>query len=133
MRGGGGRKPGQIHGRETRQELLDELKRQGIKHSPDDIVGIGRNGAGQIIFLEKGNSRAGLQHITERHAGDFANIGVREDKIGRLVFSAVTEGKVVGMQRTRPVYEVVFEGRTYRIAVSVGDNGFIVGANPVGG
>jgi hypothetical protein len=37
------------------------------------------------------------------------------------------------MQRTRPIYEVVVDGRTYRVAVSVGDNGFIVGANPVGG
>jgi hypothetical protein len=68
----------------------------------------------------------------ERHAADFVNVGVPEEKIADLVFSAVTEGKVVGMQRTRPIYEVVFEGRTYRVAVSVGDNGFIVGANPVG-
>jgi hypothetical protein len=117
---------------ESRQNLLDELKRQGIKHNPDDIVEIGRNEAGQIVFLEKGTSRAGLQHITERHAGEFANIGVPEDKIAKLVFSAVTTGTVVGAQRTRPIYEVVFEGKLYKLAVSVGDNGFIVGANPVG-
>ena len=35
-------------------------------------------------------------------------------------------------QRTRPIYEVVFGGREIRVAVTVGDNGFIVGANPVG-
>jgi hypothetical protein len=85
-----------------------------------------------VVFLEKGNSRAGLQHIVERHAGDFANVGVPQDKIGKLVFAAVTTGKVVGAQRTRPIYEVFFEGKLYRLAVSVGDNGFIVGANPVG-
>jgi hypothetical protein len=54
------------------------------------------------------------------------------DKIGKLVWAAVTTGQVVGMQRTRPVYEVLFEGRRYKVAVSIGDNGFIVGANPVG-
>ena len=48
------------------------------------------------------------------------------------MFTAVTEGTVVGTQRTRPIYEVLFEGKAYKVAVSVGDNGFIVGANPVG-
>lgn len=132
LRGGGGnRRPVRPNG-PSRQDLLEELSRQGIKHNPDDIVLIGKDGTGKIIFLENGNSRAGLRHIMERHAADFVNVGVPEEKIADLVFSAVTEGKVVGMQRTRPIYEVVFEGRTYRVAVSVGDNGFIVGANPVG-
>ncbi|MCW2641340.1 MAG: hypothetical protein JWP76_3646 [Dactylosporangium sp.] len=123
---------GRLPGGPSRQELLDELARQGIKHNPDDIVEIGKNEAGKIVFLENGNSRAGLEHIKGRHAQDFANMGVPEDKIAKLVFSAVTTGNVVSMQRTRPVYEVVFEGNVYKIAVSVGDNGFIVGANPVG-
>jgi hypothetical protein len=112
--------------------LLDELTRQGIKHNPDDIVEIGKNEAGEIVFLENGNSRAGLEYIKGRHAQDFANVGVPEDKIAKLVLSAVTTGEVVGVQRTRPIYEVVFEGNVYKIAVSVGDNGYIVGANPVG-
>jgi hypothetical protein len=132
LRHGGEEPPRRLPGGESRQDLLDELQRQGIKHNPDDIVEIGRTEAGQIVFLEKGNSRAGLQHITERHAADFANVGVPEEKIAKLVFTAVTTGRVVGAQRTRPIYEVVFEGRLYKLAVSVGDNGFIVGANPVG-
>jgi hypothetical protein len=124
--------PRRLPGGESRQDLLDELERQGIKHNPDDIVEIGRTEAGQIVLLEKGNSRAGLQHIMERHATEFANIGVPEEKIAKLVFTAVTTGRVVGTQRTRPIYEVVFEGQLYKLAVSVGSNGFIVGANPVG-
>jgi hypothetical protein len=132
LRPGGNKPPRRPPDGHARQDLLDELKRRGVKHNPDDIVEIGKNDAGQIIFLENGNSRAGLQHIKERHASEFANIGIPEDKIGQLVFSAVTTGKVVGAQRTRPVYEVVFEGKLYKVAVSVGDNGFIVGANPVG-
>jgi uncharacterized protein YukE len=110
----------------------DELQQNGVKHNPSDIVHIGRNEAGQVVFLENGNSRAGLQHIVERHEGDFANVGVPKDKIAKLVFAAVTTGRVVGGQRTRPIYEVMFEGKTFKLAVSVGDNGFIVGANPVG-
>jgi hypothetical protein len=44
---------------------------------------------------------------------------------------AVVNGNVVGTQGTRLVYELQFAGKTHRIAVTVADNGFIVGANPV--
>jgi hypothetical protein len=129
---GRGNEPPRVPRKPSRQELLDELTRRAVKHNPADIVEIGTDDAGKIIFLENGNSRAGLLHIKGRHAGDFANLGVPESKIGKLVFTAVTEGSVVGTQRTRPIYEVLFEGKAYKVAVSVGDNGFIVGANPVG-
>jgi hypothetical protein len=52
--------------------------------------------------------------------------------VAEFVFTAVTEGRVVGMQRTRPIYELQWSGATHRLAVDVGDNGFIVGANLVG-
>jgi hypothetical protein len=119
LRGHGDEPPRVPRRGESRQDLLDELARTGVKHNPDDIVEIGRNEAGQVVFLERGNSRAGLQHIVERHAGDFANVGVPEDRIAKLVFTAVTTGKAVGAQRTRPIYEVVFEGKPYKLAVSI--------------
>jgi uncharacterized protein YukE len=118
----------------SRQELLDELERKGIKHNPDDIVEIGKNENGDIIFLENGNSKAGLEHV-KSHAGQFADLGIPEDKIGKFVFTAATTGKVVGYQGRgtgRPIYEFFFEGKAYKVAVTVGNNGFIVGANPVG-
>ncbi|MFJ9905203.1 hypothetical protein ACIRVK_20285 [Streptomyces sp. NPDC101152] len=31
----------------------------------------------------------------------------------------------------RPIYEVAFQGKTQRLAISVGDNGYVIGANPV--
>ncbi|WP_320064389.1 WXG100 family type VII secretion target [Micromonospora sp. RTGN7] len=119
-------------GRNEKQELLTELSQQGVKHNPEAIVAIGRDPNGRIVFLEIGNTRAGLAHITSRHANDFTAIGVPEESIAKLVFAAVTEGEIVGMQRTRPIHEVLVEGRVYKVAVSVGNNGFIVGANPVG-
>jgi len=44
---------------------------------------------------------------------------------------AATQGTQVGIQGTRPIYEVVFKGIKKRVAVTVGNNGFVVGANPV--
>src|SRR5580704_14777041 len=51
-------------------------------------------------------------------------------QIPDAVMAAVTRGKQVGMQGIRPIFEVEFGGKTQRIAVTVGNNGFIVGANP---
>ncbi len=48
--------------------------------------------------------------------------------------TAVTEGKIVGYQGRgtgRPIYEIEYNGKLQRVAVTVGDNGYIVGANPV--
>ena len=85
------------------------------------------------MFLETGNSQAGRQHIVERHATEFAQRGIPETQIPDAVMKAVTEGKPVGFQGAgtgRPIFEVEFNGRVQRIAVTVSDNGYIVGANP---
>ena len=112
------------------RRLLNELSSQGIKYTPENIVGIGKNPDGLIFFLEKGNSRAGLQHIVEGHGADFAQRGITESQISEAVMAALTRGNVVGHQGRRPIYEVEFNGQIHRIAVTTGDNGFVVGANP---
>ncbi|MCR5587501.1 MAG: hypothetical protein K6F77_08210 [Lachnospiraceae bacterium] len=46
---------------------------------------------------------------------------------------AVKSGTIVGYQgrgKGRPIYEFIYEGKTRRIAISIGSNGYIVGANP---
>ncbi|MEV6849320.1 hypothetical protein [Actinoplanes sp. NPDC051411] len=133
-RKGGGKDPVREPAGPARDELLKELAANGVKHDPDKVILIGKNGEGKIIFLESGNAKAGLQHVMD-HADQFADIGVPSDKVGQFAFDAATTGKVVGYQGKgtgRPIYEFVFEGRPYRVAVTVGNNGFIVGANPVG-
>ena len=40
------------------------------------------------------------------------------------------EGYVVDMQGTRPIYEVIYNGTIKRVAITVSENGFVVGANP---
>lgn len=50
-----------------KNELIQELASQGIKHTPEDIVVIGRNPEGKILWLEKGNAKVGLEHIVQRY------------------------------------------------------------------
>ncbi|RCJ41168.1 hypothetical protein A6770_08770 [Nostoc minutum NIES-26] len=92
---------------------------------------------GKIVFLEEGKAGrkgSGLAHILQKHKEDFAKRGISENEIPDAVMAAVTRGIILGYQRTieprRPIYEVIFNGQTQYIAVTVGDNGYIVGANP---
>ena len=61
---------------------------------------------------------------------DFATKGITSDKISDFIIYAIENGRVVGIQGTRSVYEVIYEGKLQRVAISIGSNGFIVGANP---
>ncbi|MEG4958852.1 MULTISPECIES: hypothetical protein [unclassified Microcoleus] len=116
-----------------REELIAQLQATGVKHNPDDILGIARLSDGKIVFLEIGNDRSGWQHIRKDHANDFANRGIPEDMIIDAIMSAVTSGIIIGNQgtkRKRDVYESEFNGAVQYISISVGENGYIVGANP---
>ena len=77
----------------------------------------------------KTNNNAGLEHIM-RHADEFVMKGISTDKISDFIIYAIKNGKIVGIQRARPIYEVIYEGKLQRIAITISDNGFIVGANP---
>ncbi|WP_197709733.1 hypothetical protein [Pseudomonas syringae] len=115
--------------------LLDELTANGVKFTPENVIATTRSSSGKVVFLETGNSKAGLQHIIEEHGSQFAQMGVSEAQIPGVVMRAVSEGKLVGYQGSgvgRPIYEFNINGQTQRIAVTVGDNGFVVGANPRG-
>ncbi len=114
---------------------LGELASNGVKFTRENIVATGRNIHGQVVFLETGNAKAGLQHILDTHGDDFLRIGIPKDKVQDAVMKAVTNGKIVGYQGKgfgRPIYEVSIGGEMRKIAVTTGGNGFIVGANPVG-
>lgn len=114
--------------------LIDEVIANGDKISPDKVVLITRDPTGKIVWLEDGNSSAGLQHIIERHGHEFNGKGISNSDIPDYVLEAIYQGHIVGTQGKRnpprTVYEFVYNGQTQRIAIQVGSNGFIVGANP---
>src|SRR5882724_1991482 len=75
-------------GSSTREALLEELAKQGVKHSPEHVVAIARDAGGRVVFLEEGNARAGLVHIVAQHAADFARRGISEAQIPDAVMQA---------------------------------------------
>ena len=47
--------------------------------------------------------------------------------------NALENGKIVGYQGRgtgRHIYEFTYNGEIHKVAITVGNNGFIVGANP---
>ncbi|BAZ80689.1 hypothetical protein PN497_19580 [Sphaerospermopsis kisseleviana CS-549] len=118
---------------DEKSALLAELAQLGIKHNSEKIVRIAKKADGKIVFLEEGNTQAGLQHILEEHSSQFADQGIGSDQIPDAIITAITEGKIIGYQgrkNTRIIYEVNFNSKTHYIAVTVSNNGYIVGANP---
>lgn len=115
--------------------LIAELVANGLKLTPQNVVAATQNSAGKVVFLESGNAKAGLLHLVNEHGSEFAPIGASEAQIPDVVMKAVCEGKVVCYlcaSNGRPFCELNINGQPQRISVCVGDNGFVVGANPRG-
>jgi hypothetical protein len=112
---------------------LAELRVNEIKLTEASLLATGKTPSGQVVFLETGNSKAGLRHIIDKHRADFAKAGIPESNIANVVMEAVTRSRPVGFQGIgtgRPIYEIDLNSQTLHIAVTVSNNGFIVGANP---
>ena len=116
--------------------LIAKVIARGYKITPSEVVGIARDPTGRIIWLEKGHLGAnpsGLAHILEAHESDFNRIGIMSADIPDFILTAAVKGEVIGYQgkgTSRPIYKVNYNGSEYIVAITVGTNGYIVGANP---
>jgi filamentous hemagglutinin len=116
--------------------LIMQVEQAGEKISREDVVGITKDSAGKIVWLEKGHLGAhasGLAHVIEEHGSQFNGKGIRNAEIPQYLLTAVKYGEIVGYQgrgNGRPIYEFKYEGKTHRVAITIGSNGYIVGANP---
>lgn len=104
---------------------MDELAKSNLKYSEPDVVAITKTSEGKLVWLEKGNSYAGLDHVM-KHADEFVSKGISMEQIPEFLIKAASEGKVIGMQRTRPIYQITYNGKMYKVAIDMGSNGFIV-------
>lgn len=112
---------------------MDELANSGVKYNPEDIVAITKTADGKLVWLENGTDAAGLNHIIAEHADDFLNKGITQEQIPDYVMNALKNGEIVGYQGRgtgRPIYEFTYNGEIHKVAITVGNNGFVVGANP---
>lgn len=115
----------------TKDKLLSELP-AGTKVTSENLIDIRKLPNGRIVWLEAGHSKAGFQHIVGEHGKEFVQRGIKESQIPEVVLTALQQDKIVGYQGRgtgRPIYEFDYEGKVHRLAITVGSNGYIVGAN----
>lgn len=126
----------------TTEELIADLEKSGVKFAKENIVFITKDGTGQTVWLEKGNSSAGLKHIldgngvTKGHAADFQRaFGISKSEISGYIEKVVTNGIVVD-NKLKPIGNRMGYERTYyyngeyHVVTGIGTNGFIVSAYP---
>lgn len=118
-------------------KLVRELEAQGAKFNELDMLFAARDPTGQIVWLEKGNSGAGLEHIERRHAKDFeSKFGIAKKDIPAFIRKVVRSGTMVSDVTTirggRKAVQRIYEHQGERfLLVAQGSNGFIVTAYPV--
>ena len=110
------------------QNLMDELANSGVKYNPDDVIAVTKMPDGKLVWLEKGNANAGLEHILARHAEDFAAKGVND--IPSFLYDILSTNPItIGTNEKGLFADYIFNGNKYRIAY--GTNGYIVSFFPV--
>ncbi|MCA5014415.1 MULTISPECIES: pre-toxin TG domain-containing protein [unclassified Enterococcus] len=109
-------------------DLLDELSKSGVKYNPDDVVMVTKNIEKDLLWLEYGNSKAGLNHVEIRHAADFSKRGIKN--IPEFIYDMLKNKPVSIVESSRGMNATyLVNGKKYLIAY--GKNGFIVSVYPI--
>lgn len=125
------------------QALIGELEKSGVKFTKEDVIFVTKDATGQTVWLEKGNSSAGLEHIinggakSSGHAEHFEKaFGITKEQIPSFLNKIISNGRVVSNQlksiNGREGFERIYyyNGKHYVLA-GIGTNGFIVTAYPI--
>ena len=113
------------------EDLFQEMLDRGIKFTKENVIALEKMRDGRIIFLEDAPGK-GLDHIWEEHGAEFGKKAINREDMPLLLMKAIQEENIIGYQGKgygRPIYSVEFQGEIVQVAISVGSNGFIVGAN----
>jgi hypothetical protein len=120
--------------KDQKKLLIAELKKAAIKHTPENIIIITQDPSEKIVFLETGKAGdkgSGLLHILENHREDFLQRGITEEQIPDLIVTAISEGKIIGIQgKSRIIYQVEINGIIQYVSLEISHNGYLVSANP---
>ena len=56
-----------------KDEMIRPLIEAGVKFTKDDVIFVTKDKSNQLIWLEKGNDNAGLNHILKKHGDEFTS------------------------------------------------------------
>lgn len=126
----------------TKKHMIDQLTKAGVKFYPDDVLFVAKDKTGHLVWLEKGNKDAGLEHILHGngrnigHAADFKKaLGLDSSQIPEYLQKVITYGSVIS-DTLKPIgnrmgFERIYDYESnYYIVTGIGTNGFIISAYP---
>lgn len=114
------------------EHLLNELRQSGVKFTEKEVIMITKAKKNELVWLEKGNKRKGLEHILLRHEKDLERkFGLKKEEIPGFVKDVFTNGTEVSSKLKNGGYqkEYLYKGK-HIIISGVGTNGFIVSIYP---
>jgi hypothetical protein len=117
-------------------------KAAGIKFTEADLKFISKNKDNFILFLEKGNPNAGLQHIIQRHWNDkeLMKYFSSQDEMVEKLFNTIKNESYLtktmvpmnGKNNLEFTYEILLSnGSKKNFLLATGDNGYIVTFHPI--
>ena len=121
----------------SKDDMLKPLIDAKVKFNADDVLFVTKDKSDQLIWLEKGNDDAGLNHILNKHANDFfVKHNVSKENIASHIKEIVTNGNIeysrLTMRRNREGIEKLYSyNGKYYLLTGVGTNGFLVSAYPI--
>jgi hypothetical protein len=85
------------------------------------------------VWIERGSPKKGYDHMVG-HADDFKDIGILPEQLPELVQAATSVGYFFEFQSRRhltprPIYGLYFYNQAVAVAVTVAENGYVVGLN----
>jgi hypothetical protein len=112
------------------EDLMAELAGSGVKYTADDVLMVVRDTDGRLLWLEKGGSDAGLEHIIEGHVEDFMRRGIAEKDIPEFIHDMIANHEPIktGANQAGSYSVYLINGEGFRVAF--GSNGFIVSCYP---
>lgn len=116
---------------------IAELEEYEVKFTRKNVVFTARDATGQVVWLEKGNSAVGLEHIKARgHDEQIAkHFNASVSEVPRLIRNIIRDGKVISntteQRNGREVCERIYEYNSKKLLLAaLGTNGFLVSAYP---
>ena len=121
----------------TKDDMLKPLIDAKVIFNADDVLFVTKDKSDQLIWLEKGNDNAGLNHILNKHADDFfAKYNVSKENIASHIKEIVTNGNIEYSRLTKRgnregIEKLYSHHGNYYLLTGVGTNGFMVSAYPI--
>ncbi len=120
-----------------KDDMLKPLIDAKVKFNADNVLFVTKDKSGQMIWLEKGDDRAGLKHILIRHADDFHDKhNVSKDKIASHLNNIISNGnieysRIIKRGNHNGIEKLYSYKGMYYLLTGTGTNGFIVSAYPI--